>query len=82
MGNAMVHFLLVFDHSRGELIREQAYRDGREAARAYEGAEKGLRDNKDLEIVLVGADSIETIRATHGQYFSGSPLTSKYLSLT
>lgn len=81
MGNQMVHFLLVFDHARGELVVERSFTNGPAAARAYEEAEREHASNSELEIVLVGADSIETIHATHGQYFAGSPLASKYLSI-
>jgi len=34
-----------------------------------------------VEIVLVGADSIETMERTHGNYFNGAaPETSRYLA--
>ncbi|GAA4325388.1 Hypothetical protein KLENKIAIHU_439 [Klenkia terrae] len=82
MSKSMVHFLLVFDHAKGELVSQEQFREAPRAADAYSAAEQKYRDEKDLEIVLVGADSIETIQITHGQYFSASPFASKYLSLT
>ncbi len=82
MSQSMVHFLLVFDHAKGELISQESFREAPRAAAAYAAAEEQHRDAKDLEIVLVGADSIETIQITHGQYFASSPFASKYLSLT
>jgi hypothetical protein len=52
----------------------QEFRDGEEAAQAYARMEAEHRGDDDVEIVLVGADSIETIRLTHGQYFEeGAP---------
>lgn len=79
---SMVHFLLVYDHAAGELVHQDTFHDANKAATAYAEAEAKHRDSTDLEIVLVGADSIETIQITHGQYFASSPLASKYLSLT
>lgn len=78
----MIHFLIVFDHARGELLSERHFTDAQEAAAAYAEAEERHRAAAELEIVLVGADSIATIHRTHGQYFSGSPLVSKYLAIT
>jgi hypothetical protein len=44
---------------------------GQEAARTYSEVER-LRADTSIEIVLVGADSIATIRQTHGHYFNNS----------
>lgn len=75
----MVHFLLVYDHQQEMLLREEMYRDAREAADAYSQAERELHDREELEIVLVGSDSINTIHRTHGHYFKEG-LKSKYLA--
>lgn len=75
----MVHFLLVFDHAKGVLIHQEQFADATKAAEAYSDAEEDHRGEPDLEIVLVGADSIDTIRLTHGHYFASSPLASRYL---
>lgn len=61
-----IHFLLVFDHHAGRLIGRRTFKDADEAARAYADAEYENRDQGNLEIVLVGADKIETIYRTHG----------------
>jgi hypothetical protein len=66
---ALIHFLLLYDLNAQKLILQREYRDGEEAAQAYAQLEAEYRGNDDVEIVLVGADSIETIRLTHGQYF-------------
>ena len=42
------------------------------AAAAYEAAEAEYRNDTDVvkfEVVLVGADRIETVERTHGHYF-------------
>jgi len=69
----LVHFLLVYDRKVGRLIFEQAYTDPAEALRAYEALEERHRDEPRMEIVLVGADSIETVMLTHGNYWAADP---------
>jgi hypothetical protein len=77
----MQHFLLIYDHNA------QALRDARpfaedqcdQAAAAYEAAELEHGDDRNIEIVLVGADSLETIKRTHGHYFEGTDRLAKYL---
>jgi hypothetical protein len=44
--------------------------DATEATDAYGQAELEHLGDKDFEIVLVGADSLDTIRKTHGHYFT------------
>ena len=64
-----IHFLLTYDLRTGHLeVRE--FDDPDEATRAYGEAERGHLDDRDLEIVLVGSDSLETVKQTHGHYFS------------
>ena len=45
--------------------------DADAAARIYSECEAEYRDREGFEFVLVGADSIETIRKTHSHYFDG-----------
>lgn len=44
-----------------------------EALHAYEQMEEGHRNERNMEIVLVGADSIETVMLTHGNYWAAEP---------
>jgi hypothetical protein len=75
------HFLLVFDHTQGRLIQEQHFgEDGKTALEAYSACELEHRDESNIEIVLIGSDSIETVRLTHANYFDGSVTVSKYLA--
>ncbi|MCC6223700.1 MAG: hypothetical protein IT201_09470 [Thermoleophilia bacterium] len=74
------HFLLVFDLDRQELVGEpRQFADPTEAAAAYAALEGKHRGDRNLEIVLIGADSLDTIRHTHPNYF-GEPSTSQYLT--
>lgn len=79
MPAAMIHFLLVYDYAQDKLLREEVYLDAKEAADAYSKAEKDLHGREELEIVLVGSDSINTIHRTHGHYFKEGA-QSRYLA--
>lgn len=78
---ALIHFLLVYDLSRQVLVSQAEYRDPDAAVAAYAELEAKHRQDASVEIVLVGADSIETIMQTHGHYFgrAASEKASKYL---
>ncbi len=79
---AVIHFLLIYDLNLGRLIHQAEFHDTEMAAAEYARLEHEHRGNRDLEIVLVGADSLETIKMTHGHYFEGKdPATaSPYLA--
>ena len=76
------HFLLVFDHEAGHLVDTIPFgNDGERAVRAYSEKEREYEGRKNIEIVLIGSDSIETIKLTHANYFDGSvAVQNKYLS--
>lgn len=76
---SLIHYLLVYDLHAQRLVSEQAFSDGAVAASAYADLERQHRADQDYEIVLVGADSLETIMKTHGQYFEGQQQGSPYL---
>lgn len=84
---AIRHFLLVFDHDAGRLVELLEFdHDAKGALAAY--AAKELEIQRDgalqkrgrIEIVLIGSDSIETLRQTHANYFEPSG-GSKYFDL-
>ena len=68
---ADVHVLLVYSLREQRLLRveEFASSDQDAAFAAYEATEEAHRETNDVEVVLVAADSLETIRRTHGSYF-------------
>lgn len=75
---AIKHFILVFDHRKGELIDQREFgTDSQSAVREYAEQEKRFRDDELIDIVLVGSDSIETVKHTHANYFDGSASLSK-----
>lgn len=82
---AVQHFLLVFDHNQETLIDERDFgSDSVKALAAYAECEEAYRDDPSVEIVLIGSDSIETVKLTHANYFDGSVAAtagfSKYLA--
>lgn len=80
----MVHFLLIFDHAHGRMVHQQQFTDADRAAAAYAAAEQEHEDRAGYEVVLLGADSEETLHHTHGQYFSAvsaNRASAKYLAL-
>ncbi|MGA7835877.1 MAG: hypothetical protein WCA31_11780 [Acidimicrobiales bacterium] len=77
------HFLIVFDHAKGELVATQDFgSDSDGAVFAYAEKENEYKGHDSIEIVLIGSDSLDTIRITHANYFDGSAAvgTSKYLA--
>jgi hypothetical protein len=78
--SSIQHFLLVFDHQKGELIHEESFgTHGQRALDAYQVMEMQHRNDLHIDIVLIGSDSLETVRLTHANYYSGSAAVSKYL---
>lgn len=74
------HFLLVFDHQQGRLVEAREFDDGDEAVVAYGAKEREYGDRPLVEIVLIGSDSLETVKITHANYFDGTAAVSKYLA--
>ncbi|MDQ3107659.1 MAG: hypothetical protein M3Q68_07640 [Actinomycetota bacterium] len=79
MSTTMCHFLLVYNHREQQLETHEQFEDGAAATDAYAAAEREAREQPHLEIVLVGADSFDTIRQTHASYFDGTVAGSRYL---
>lgn len=70
--SAIQHFLLVFDHATNELIDQREFgTDVHAATKAYGEMERQFKDSHAIDIVLVGSDSIETVKVTHPNYFTG-----------
>jgi hypothetical protein len=80
MTDKLVHFLLVFDHQAGELIEQTQFNDSEAAVAAYSAKEAEFQGQKLVEIVLIGSDSIETVRLTHANYFDGTVAINKWLA--
>jgi hypothetical protein len=70
---ALHHFLLLYNLREGRLERMEDFAtDALRATDAYAALEREYRDRRDhedYEIVLVGADSLDTVKVTHSRYF-------------
>lgn len=65
------HFLVIYDiPAREANVQDQFGSDYDAALAAYAEAEQLYRGREDIEVVLLGADSIDTIKKTHSSYFS------------
>lgn len=69
----MRYFPLEYSRSHRRLQNIQQFTSRDDAGRAYAAAESAARGHDDLEVVLIGADSLDTIKQTHGQYFGRAP---------
>lgn len=65
-----VSFLLHFDGER-RVTTVLAFNDPVEAEAAYDQAERALGRDDSVEVVLVTAPDLETVRVTHASYFTG-----------
>ncbi len=65
------HFLVSYDLATGKTKVESFRTDYDSAQTAYAEAERENADDEKLDIVLLSADSLETIKQTHSSYFSG-----------
>lgn len=65
----MTYFLLVYDRRGGRLTSApKAFDDQQEALRArFELERSGLED--DIEVVVIGGESLESLKTTHARYF-------------
>jgi hypothetical protein len=66
--NTMVHVVLVYQREEGRLLLQESYDDSRTAMYRQFELER-LPEYADMEIVVLSADSIETLHETHGRYF-------------
>lgn len=80
-----VYFLLVYSFDEGRLVHQAELPDSDAAIAAYDAMERQYRTCLDrYEVVLIGADSIETVMKTHGHYFhrSDDSMFSEFLADT
>jgi hypothetical protein len=63
------HFLVVYDIPRGRAEVLPFAGDYEAALAAYNNAEAEHRDDPNVEVVLLGSDSIGTLERTHSSYF-------------
>jgi hypothetical protein len=64
------HFLVSYDPATGKTEVEPFGIDYGAAQAAYAEAEQANADDEKLDIVLLSADSLDTIKQTHSSYFT------------
>lgn len=69
--NDLIHFLLVFNRVTGELVSIDQFEEQDQATSALSLLERSHEDEDQIEVVLISADSVNTLKKTHGHYFSG-----------
>lgn len=66
------YYLLVYELETSSLDVTDYGRNVAAAAAEYDRRERQYRDRPEIEVVLVGADSLETVKKTHSHYFGVS----------
>lgn len=67
--NQINYFLIVFDRNANELLHTSEFSSEKVALEALFDEERTNGANSNLEIVLVGASSLEVVKTTHSHYF-------------
>lgn len=65
-------FLLIRDFANGTLQIIEFGTDEQAALSAYEAAEAQHRGDESFNVVLIGSDSLDTVRTTHSSYFGAA----------
>jgi hypothetical protein len=68
------HFLVTRDVTRHETSVVELGTDYDAAQHAYQEAEQQARGRADIDVVLLSADSLETVKRTHSSYFEPKSL--------
>ncbi len=73
----MTYFLIVYERKSGTLEKLKEYPEdqGELALRERFRIEAGDDNGKDLEVVVLGGESLETIKTTHARYFKTAQAT-------
>ncbi len=79
MSDPILHYLIVFNHKTSEPEILEFGQDIDAALVSYAAKEKEFFDDRFVEIVLVGSDSLESVRATHSNYFPNERVASGWL---
>jgi hypothetical protein len=63
------YYLVVYDRSVGEIMRHDRFHASDPALAARFDAEREFRNEPDIEVVVLGADSWDALKVTHSRYF-------------
>lgn len=65
----MNHYLVVYDRSKGQVLRHKLFPDRNDALAARFAAEREHTGEENIEVVVLGARSWADVKRTHGRYF-------------
>ena len=65
----MRHFLLIYTRRVGKIIRHQEYGQVDDALEARFNAEQEYMGQPEIEVVVLGGESWESLSSTHARYF-------------
>jgi hypothetical protein len=65
------HYLVIYNRRAGEIVRHRRFQTADTALAARFAAEHEFREEPDVEIVVLGADSWDALYRTHSRYFKG-----------
>ena len=68
------HFLVIYDIDASKAEVQEFGTDYDEALRAYDQSEQDARAHTNIEVVLLSAESLDTIKRTHSSYFESGRL--------
>ncbi|MCT2587501.1 hypothetical protein [Actinophytocola gossypii] len=66
--NNVIHVVLVYRRETGELLVQESFADGDTAMRRRFELER-VAEYAGTEVIVLSADSEQTLRETHGRYF-------------
>ena len=69
----MKQFVIVFDRRQGTILKSLEFSEARREAALQRrfALEREYRDQPDVEVVALGAASMEDLKRTHTRYFKG-----------
>jgi hypothetical protein len=67
----MQHYLMIYDRRAGKIVRHRRFRTPARALTARFEAEREFREDPDIEVVVLGAESWDSLPRTHSRYFKG-----------
>lgn len=65
----MQHYLVIYNRRKGHIVRHRRFRAPGAALAARFEAEREFREEPDIEVVVLGADSWHALERTHSRYF-------------
>jgi hypothetical protein len=65
----MHYFLVIYDRREGQILQAGEYRKSSGALQARFEAERRYNGDRNIEVVVLGANSWESLFRTHSRYF-------------